>query len=621
MEPGNQESTGRTLRPARDEAESARSEAIGITQKGLLRPELHLGHIEVATAHHQTLTIASAGAMFFKWIGRPANSSISLFALVPSISEVDFRAALAEPGSSCECEEEFVGSDGVSRVLRFRLCVQEKSVEDSIRLFVVDISELKRKDSVMRSVTGLLEANRISLQESQRKLKTLLDSIPQVIFSINRDLKIVSEPSVPLERMFGTGTTGKSIEDVLPLTGAQIEAFQLAFSGVDWGLIGDALPRELQLAGRTLSCAFLPSNDAIGLVSVTAIIEDTTDKKRMQDAWERTNAENRALIGVASSREEFLDLFFMARDAIHHVNSYAELSMLTHSLKGGFAGLECHEFASLCHAAEDTWVEGQYTPEQGRDFVECLNRTLDRFLSAHRDVLQLSIDEDGKDARRAVNIEELALKRLYRAASECRIDPDILSMIEGLAEKPASQVLSWLDNAWQKTLISEGKEGNPITWIGGDVRLAREPYRQLIQSFVHIVRNTVDHGIEAPDERVMKGKAPQGNLSITTTFEAGIYYITFRDDGRGIDPHAVLRLAANRGMKLSENMSREEIFMLLAAPGVSSKSTVTELSGRGIGLDVVRYEAQQLGGDISIRSESGQGAEIRVWFKYRSGLE
>ena len=621
MDPQNQEPVGGPRCSIRERDLTARDSASGATQKGLLRPEFHLGHIEVVSAHHDSFKIVTAGSTFYKWIGRSADTEVSLFDLIPAISADQLKATLQEPGSSCECEDEFVGADKVSRALRFRVCVQEKAVEDSIRIFVVDISELKRKDSLMRSVSSLLDANRSSLQESQKKLKTLLDSIPQVIFSISRELKIASESSLPLERMFGAGATGKFIDDVLPLSSAQKEALQLAFSGVDWGLVGDALPREIQLGGRTLSCAFLPTNDSSGIVSITAIIEDTTDKKRMQDAWERTNAENRALIGIASSREEFLDLFFMARDAIHHVNSYAELSMLTHSLKGGFAGLECHEFAALCHAAEDNWVEGQYTPEQGRDFVECLNRSLDRFLNAHRDVLQLSIEEDGKDARRSVKIEELALKRLYNAANECQIQPEILSMIEGLAEKPVSRVLAWLDNTWQKTLVSEGKEGNPITWVGGEVRIAREPYRQLFQSFVHIIRNTVDHGIEAPDERALKGKTEQGNLSITTKIEGDTYFITFRDDGRGIDPQAVLRVAMQRGMKLPDNMSQEEIFMLLAAPGLSSKSTVTELSGRGIGLDVVRYEAKQLGGDISIRSEIGQGAEIVVWFKHRSGLE
>jgi two-component system chemotaxis sensor kinase CheA len=419
--------------------------------------------------------------------------------------------------------------------------------------------------------------------------------------------------------MFGSGTTGRSIVEVLPFSDAQSEALALAFSGVEWELIVDALPRELHYGGRILACSFLPSYEANTLVRVTAIVEDQTEKKRMQDAWERANAENRALIGVASSREEFLDLFYMARDAIHHVNSYSEITMLTHSLKGGFAGLECHEFSSLCHAAEDSWRESHYTPDQGREFVDCLNRSLQRFLSAHQDVLQLPIDEDAKEARRSIKVEKMALQQLYNAANECRVDTEVLSMIEGLTEKHFSQVLKWLDNVWQKTLKIEGKEGSPIRW-SGDVRLAREPYRQLFQSFVHIIRNTVDHGIEMPDERLQRGKSESGNFSIAARRDGDLYYITFKDDGRGIDPRRVLEVAAERGIKIPEGISREETFMLLAAPGLSSKDTVTELSGRGIGLDVVRYEARQLGGDLSIRSELGEGTEITVWFKHRSSL-
>jgi two-component system chemotaxis sensor kinase CheA len=123
-----------------------------------------------------------------------------------------------------------------------------------------------------------------------------------------------------------------------------------------------------------------------------------------------------------------------------------------------------------------------------------------------------------------------------------------------------------------------------------------------------------------PDERLQSGKSERGNFSITARRDGDLYYLAFKDDGRGIDPQRVLEVAAKRGISIPAGISREETFMLLATPGLSSKDTVTELSGRGIGLDVVRYEAQQLGGDLSIKSELGEGTEITVWFKYRSGL-
>jgi chemotaxis protein histidine kinase CheA len=123
-----------------------------------------------------------------------------------------------------------------------------------------------------------------------------------------------------------------------------------------------------------------------------------------------------------------------------------------------------------------------------------------------------------------------------------------------------------------------------------------------------------------PHERLQGGKSERGNLWIAVRREEDTYFITFKDDGRGIDSGAVLEVAAKNGVEIPAGISRDEILMFLAAPGLSSKDTVTELSGRGIGLDVVRYEARQLGGDLTIRSELGQGTEIIVWFKHRSGL-
>jgi two-component system chemotaxis sensor kinase CheA len=137
----------------------------------------------------------------------------------------------------------------------------------------------------------------------------------------------------------------------------------------------------------------------------------------------------------------------------------------------------------------------------------------------------------------------------------------------------------------------------------------------LFQSSVHIIRNAIDHAIEPTFERKLKGKDPAGRLEISSSYADGMYTISFCDDGRGIDPQAVVDLAIKRGVSVPPDLSQQEALMLLCESGLSSKQTVTDLSGLGLGLDVVRRRAQALGGDLVIESVVGKGTTIRVWFK------
>jgi two-component system chemotaxis sensor kinase CheA len=94
-----------------------------------------------------------------------------------------------------------------------------------------------------------------------------------------------------------------------------------------------------------------------------------------------------------------------------------------------------------------------------------------------------------------------------------------------------------------------------------------------------------------------------------------VYRFSFEDDGAGIDPDKLVAIARSRGLFVPEGVSREEALMLICEPGFSSRSEVTALSGRGIGVDAVRRAAKLCGGDVSVESVSGEGTKISVWFK------
>ncbi|MEI6730616.1 MAG: ATP-binding protein, partial [Pseudomonadota bacterium] len=166
------------------------------------------------------------------------------------------------------------------------------------------------------------------------------------------------------------------------------------------------------------------------------------------------------------------------------------------------------------------------------------------------------------------------------------------------------------------------KEVNPIKFSGQDVFIIPENYRGMLGAFAHIFRNIVDHAIEYPDDRKDKNKTSAGNISIETGFykdDSGNEHISIKikDDGNGIDANFVReRLKSNNPSVDWAKMSDFEILQQIFSSGFSTKTQVTEDSGRGVGMDVVRNEILKLGGDIIVNSQVGVGTEFSIHVPY-----
>ena len=154
-----------------------------------------------------------------------------------------------------------------------------------------------------------------------------------------------------------------------------------------------------------------------------------------------------------------------------------------------------------------------------------------------------------------------------------------------------------------------------FTIFGQDTEMDRNVIDEISDPLMHIIRNALDHGIETAAERTAAGKPPAGNVTLGAKYEGNSIVISVRDDGRGLDKAKIKEKAIRKGIITAEeaaNLPERKIFDLIMLPGFSTSETVSDISGRGVGMDVVKRSIDALRGSVIIRSEEGKGSEFLI---------
>jgi two-component system chemotaxis sensor kinase CheA len=182
----------------------------------------------------------------------------------------------------------------------------------------------------------------------------------------------------------------------------------------------------------------------------------------------------------------------------------------------------------------------------------------------------------------------------------------------GLRMVPVGETFSRFRRVVRDTASSLGKEVN-FEIVGGDAELDKSMVEKIADPLMHLVRNSLDHGLEPPQERIAAGKPAAGKLVLSAQHETGAILIRIEDDGRGINRERVLQRAWNRGLvEQGVIPSDDAINMLIFEPGFSTAEQVTNLSGRGVGMDVVRRNIEALRGSLRLSSNPGKGLQVDI---------
>ncbi|MCG9756922.1 chemotaxis protein CheA [Shewanella insulae] len=218
-------------------------------------------------------------------------------------------------------------------------------------------------------------------------------------------------------------------------------------------------------------------------------------------------------------------------------------------------------------------------------------------------LLSLGISRDDEDMSKALANLDLVTADLQGAVMKTRM-------------QPIKKVFGRFPRVVRDLARSLNKEID-LRMIGEDTDLDKNLVEALADPLVHLVRNSVDHGIEMPDEREANGKSRTGTITLSASQEGDHILLKIEDDGAGMDPDKLKKIAISRGVldeDAAARMSDEEAYNLIFAPGFSTKVEISDISGRGVGMDVVKTRITQLNGTVHIDSLKGKGTclEIKV---------
>ena len=188
---------------------------------------------------------------------------------------------------------------------------------------------------------------------------------------------------------------------------------------------------------------------------------------------------------------------------------------------------------------------------------------------------------------------------------------DLQESVMSIRMMPMDYVFSRFPRLIRDLSAKLGKQVQLVT-VGKETELDKSLIERIIDPITHLVRNSLDHGIETPEKRALAGKDPVGKLTLSAQHQGGSIVIEVKDDGNGLVRDKILAKARQQGIAISDTASDEEAWQLILAPGFSTAEVVTDVSGRGVGMDVVKRNIQEMGGHVEIASTQGKGTTIRI---------
>ena len=474
--------------------------------------------------------------------------------------------------------------------------------------------------SFFDNVIGLekiVKARTAQLDARNRDMRLVLDTVNQGFVTIDRTLVMSAEKSAVVERWFGPSRARQSLAEYL---GEHDPAFAQRFASAWEQVIDGFLPLELTLdqlpkrfstGPRQFSIDYTPIDAGQGFSKMLVMISDIS----MIVERERLEAEQHDVLQllrrVASDKAGVLEFVSEAGVLVTGIvdptlDDRTLLKRRLHTLKGNAMIFGVQTIAQLCHGMETELEDSEEaTPAATRQVLQeawnRLCRSIDMLLGS-REHPRLEVDDTEYEALlRAVlrgdSSEELATRlRAWKLEPSARRLMRAAEQAQGVAQR-----------------LHKGRLNIHIE--DHELRLDPRAWASFWGAFVHAVRNAIDHGIETSEERAAAAKPAEGQLRLGTRLDGEELVISIEDDGRGIDWASIAERARARGLP---HATHADLTEALFADGFSTRGEVSEYSGRGVGMGVLREACRTRGGRIHVESQPGRGTRIEFRFPQRA---
>ncbi|HKU41414.1 MAG TPA: nitrate- and nitrite sensing domain-containing protein [Polyangiales bacterium] len=477
------------------------------------------------------------------------------------------------------------------------------------------LAGIQARDSELEGHRHNLEAlvaeRTAELQTRNDAMRIVLDNVDEGLARIRADGTLEGETSAAFARWFGAPANDVSLARHLGGVDPELElVFRLGWEAITddflpWQLALEQMPRKLRVGDRHYELEYRPilKNEKLdGALLVASDVTEAMERARREaEAQERVHVFER-IMHDRSGFVEFIQEADRLMDTTRNLErlGLAELMRNVHTIKGNCGIFGLHSIATLAHDLETEVAEHQLRP--GPEHFAKLHAAWDKFrkyvdtlLRADAGMLELHKHE----------LEEVITRAEERAPHEL-----IARRLRELTFEPVERRFVRVAERARGLAQRLGKGDVAVESEANGIRLPPEPWAEFWASFVHVVRNAVDHGLDTPEERKQAGKTATGKLRLGCRVEGTDYVIELADDGRGIDWQRVAAKAAERGLPHS---THEDLVAALFADGVSTRDSAGDTSGRGIGLGAVRAAVHALGGRVEVVS----GARVGTTFRFR----
>lgn len=497
----------------------------------------------------------------------------------------------------------------------------------SIKYFLIDLAKKREEDFAL-------------LRDMTNSIKNLMDNADQGFLSINSQFAISDQYSRECVDIFSQEISGSNLmtlldpyinDDQREVYNSVVETILGEDNTIDERIYISLLPKEIIINEKYISFDYKLIDDSSGR-ALMLILTNITDKKELEKQMFEERNHLRLIVKAVTNQSDLLASieglkeFFrntageIIKNGADKAAVLSEIFRTVHTFKGDLGHLRMMNASKQLHELEDKLAIMVASVEStSLSDIEQLFIGVDPEAILEKDIAIITntLGEDYLQASEAitVSLESLnALEQRIKDILPADEQQKILPEIRKLKCTDFKEVLADFDESVQNIALRLEKGVDALEITGEPVLIDKNQYGSYIRSLMHIFRNAVDHGIEAPDERVDNGKSEFGHIVCEVKpLDVQRFMVVIRDDGKGVDVERVKEKALQKGIITSDQLNtinEAHAIDLIFRDDFSTKDTVSMLSGRGVGLSAVRSELHKLGGSIMVKTEFGAGTEF-----------